>query len=229
MASPSCNHFLDQLESWMDGQHTPEAQAHLASCAGCRAIVGDLGALKVAAREWTVSEEAPERVWLSVRAQLEQEGLIKPAPEAATQATPARQGPSSINWLRGWFAALPRPAIAGAYLAALVAVAFAMSGPVSKRYNNYQWMSATQDETAQLSAQLDTAEAEQNASFSDPNPVVSASLHSNLAIVDNYIALCEKSVQEDPQDEIARDYLYDAYHQKADLLAQISERGDYGR
>jgi hypothetical protein len=41
--------------------------------------------------------------------------------------------------------------------------------------------------------------------------------------------LCEKSVREDPEDEVARDYLYDAYHQKADLLAQISERGDYGR
>jgi hypothetical protein len=224
MASPSCNHFLDQLESWMDGQHTPEAQAHLANCADCRTIVGDLGAIKVVAREWTASEEAPERVWTSLRAQLEQEGLIKPSPAAATREKPARTG-----WLRGWFTAVPRPALAGAYLAALVAVAFAMSGPVSKRYNNYQWMSATQDETAQLSAQLDTAEAEQNASFSDPNPVVSASLHSNLAIVDNYIALCEKSVQEDPQDEIARDYLYDAYHQKADLLAEISERGDYGR
>jgi hypothetical protein len=232
MASPSCNQFLDRLESWMDGQHTPEAQAHLATCPDCRAIVGDLGAIKVAAREWTASEEAPERVWVSLRTQLEQEGLIRTAPEVTTPERPARIGQIGspfVNWVRGWFAALPRPALAGAYLAALVAVAFALSGPVTKRYDNYRWMAATQDETAPLSAALDTAEAEQNASFSDPNPVVSASLHSNLAIVDNYIALCEKSVQDDPQDEMARDYLYDAYHQKADLLAQISERGDYGR
>jgi hypothetical protein len=46
-----------------------------------------------------------------------------------------------------------------------------------------------------------------------------------LAIVDNYIALCEKSVREDPENEIARDYLYEAYEQKADLLAQMTERG----
>jgi len=224
MASPSCNHFLNQLESWMDGQHTPEAQAHLASCPNCKALVCDLGAIKVAAREWTASEEAPERVWVSLRAQLEQEGLIRTAPEV-----PAPEKPARLGWLRGWFAALPRPAIAGAYLAALVAFAFALSGPVTKRYDNYRWIAATQDQTAPLSATLDTAEAEANASFSDPNPVVSASLRSNLAIVDNYIALCEKSVQDDPEDEMARDYLYDAYHQKADLLAQISERGDYSR
>jgi hypothetical protein len=58
------------------------------------------------------------------------------------------------------------------------------------------------------------------------NSDVSASLHRNLAIVDNYIALCEKSVHDEPQNELARDYLYEAYRQKADLLAQMSERGE---
>ena len=58
---------------------------------------------------------------------------------------------------------------------------------------------------------------------------MTASLHDNLAIVDNYIALCEKSVSEDPENEVARDYLYEAYEQKADLLAQMTERGVNGR
>ena len=55
---------------------------------------------------------------------------------------------------------------------------------------------------------------------------MSTSLHENLAIVDNYIALCEKSVREEPENEVAREYLYQAYQQKADLLAQMTERGD---
>ena len=126
-----------------------------------------------------------------------------------------------------WFPSLPRPVLAGAYLAVLVAVAFSLVKPVTHRVNDYRWMTGTQDDTAMVSAQLDTAE--QNTQFADSNPEVTASLHQNLAIVDNYITLCEKSVREDPEDEVARDYLYDAYHQKADLLAQISERGDYGR
>jgi hypothetical protein len=33
-------------------------------------------------------------------------------------------------------------------------------------------------------------------------------------------------VQEEPQNEMARDYLYGAYQQKADLLAQMTERGE---
>ncbi len=79
-----------------------------------------------------------------------------------------------------------------------------------------------------MSAQL-TAEQDSFASFDDANPVVTASLNNNLAIVDNYIALCEKSVQEEPQNEVARDYLYEAYQQKADLLAQMTERGENNR
>jgi hypothetical protein len=53
---------------------------------------------------------------------------------------------------------------------------------------------------------------------------VTASLHSNLEIVDNYISLCQDSVREEPDNEIARDYLYEAYQQKADLVAQLNER-----
>lgn len=219
MYSPSCNRFLNQLESWMNGEHSPEAQAHFGSCPHCRGVLEDLSSIQTAARDWAGAEEPPDRVWLAIRSQLQQEGVIRTAPETA----------SHRGWFRGWFSALPRPALAGAYLAALVAVAFFLSGPVSRSYNNYRWISSTQHATAPLSAELNNAETEQVAAISDPNPEVSASFHSSLAIVDNYIALCEKSVQEDPEDEVARDYLYDAYHQKADLLAQISERGDYSR
>jgi hypothetical protein len=55
---------------------------------------------------------------------------------------------------------------------------------------------------------------------------VNASFQKNLQIVDKYIAMCEKSVREEPGNELARDYLYGAYQQKADLLAEMSERGE---
>jgi hypothetical protein len=216
MATPSCKDFQSQFESWMEGELSPDARAHVSDCRSCARLIEDLSMIRLAANEWNASEEPPARVWTSLRAQLVQEGLIRePQPE-----------PKS-SWLPGWFTALPRSVLAGAYLAALVGVAFALSGPVTRRVNDYRWISGTQDSTAMVSAQLDTAE--QNAQFAESNPEVTASFHQNLAIVDNYISLCEKSVREDPEDEVARDYLYDAYHQKADLLAQISERGDYGR
>ena len=116
--------------------------------------------------------------------------------------------------------------LAGAYLAALVAVAFALSGPVNKRVNEARWLKGTQTSTSPLSAQLNFAEQNSNSFVTRADPAVTASLHQNLALVDKYIALCEKSVNEEPQNEVARDYLYEAYQQKADLLTQMTERGE---
>ena len=47
-------------------------------------------------------------------------------------------------------------------------------------------------------------------------------------MVDNAISICEKTMREEPQNEIAREYLYGAYQQKAELLASMTERGEIG-
>ena len=221
MATITCRDFLAYLEPWMEGECPPDAQAHVRICSHCSSVIKDLEAIHTEARSWNASEQdAPERVWTSLRAQLEQEGLIYDAVPAHEAAAPR------AGWFSRLFPRLPRPVLAGAYLAALVAVAFALSGPVNKRVNEARWLKGTQISTSPLSAQLNFAEQNSNSYVSRSNPVVSASLHQNLAIVDNYIALCEKSVSEDPQNEVARDYLYEAYQQKADLLTQMTERGE---
>jgi hypothetical protein len=107
-----------------------------------------------------------------------------------------------------------------------VALGFALSGPLNRQTNEARWLEGTQVATSPLSAKLNIVEQTTIPSSRDLNPAVTASLRQNLAIVDNYILLCEKSVQEEPQNEVARDYLYEAYQQKADLLAQIGERGE---
>jgi hypothetical protein len=225
MATITCREFLNYLEPWMEGERPPDAQAHLRTCSHCSGVIKDLELIHTEARSWNALEQdAPERVWTSLRAQLEQEGLIRdaiPADAATAEAAARRSG-----WFAGRFPRLPRPVLAGGYLAALVAVAFALSGPVNKRVNEARWLKGTQTSTSPLSAQLNFAEQNSNSYVSRSNPVVAASLHQNLAIVDNYIALCEKSVSEEPQNEVARDYLYEAYQQKADLLTQMTERGE---
>lgn len=225
MATITCRDFLAYLEPWMEGERPPDAQAHVRTCSHCSGVIKDLEAIHTEAGSWNASEQdAPERVWTALRAQLEQEGLIHdtiPAGEGR-----ARAAAPSAGWFAGLFPRLPRPVLAGAYLAALVAVAFALSGPVNKRVNESRWLKGTQISTSPLSAQLNFAEQNSNSYVSRSSPVVAASLHQNLAIVDNYIALCEKSVSEDPQNEVARDYLYEAYQQKADLLTQMTERGE---
>src|ERR1700723_3977355 len=214
MATITCREFLNYLEPWMEGERPPDAQAHVRSCANCSGVVKDLEMIHAEVRSWSASEQdAPERVWTSLRAQLEQEGLIDeaiPEHEDAAKVQAPRTG-----WFSNLFPQLPRPVLAGAYLAALVAVAFALSGPVNKRVNEARWLKGTQISTSPLSAQLNFAEQNSNSYVSRSNPVVAASLHQNFAIVDNYIALCEKSVSEETHNEVARDYLYEAYQQKA--------------
>ena len=207
----------------MEGERPSDARAHLLTCGDCRSLAADLDAIQKTAQSFAFDDVKPSpRVWLAVREQLEREGLIRPD----RQPVPAR---GSASWLDVVFAAVPRPVIAGAYLAALIAVGVALTGPASSNLNDARWLSRTENSTQPLSAQLDTAEQDTSSALTNIDPVVAASLHKNLAIVDNYIALCEKSVREDPQDENARDYLYGAYQQKADLLAQMSDRGDNGQ
>lgn len=232
MATTSCKQFMDSIEQWMEGEHPANLRSHVRDCPNCMSFAQDLEKIRTEARSWTLSEtDAPERVWIALRAKLELEGLIldgSPVQEDRKnrRAFAVKDEAAGHGWLGGLFRGLPRPVLAGAYLAALVAIAFALSGPVNKRVNEERWLEGTRIATSPLSAQLNTAEQSSISSLTDSNPDVTASLHQNLAIVDNYIALCEKSVNEEPQNEVARDYLYEAYQQKADLLARMNERGD---
>jgi hypothetical protein len=224
MAVNNCKDFLNRLETWAASEHPADAQSHLRSCADCRALFEDIHAIRAEARSWGAQDAEPrERVWIALRAQLEQEGLIRPASLARPLSAVA---PARENWLDHLVRRIPRPALAGAYLSILVALGFAFGGPLNQQTNEARWLEGTQVATSPLSARLDIVERSPVPASRDLNPAVTASLHQNLAIVDNYISLCEKSVQEEPQNEVARDYLYEAYQQKADLLAQIGERGE---
>jgi hypothetical protein len=230
MSTMGCNEFLNRLDEWMDGVRPSEGRAHVRECANCRSLVEDMDAIRQTAGAWAAADEdPPARVWVSLRARLEQEGLIRGGAHGEVREEESHRAMGIVGWIEGVFAAVPRPALAGAYLLALIAVSIALTGPSTRQLNESRWISGTQDSTGQMSAQLQTAEQDSVSALQESNPVVTASLHDNLAIVDNYIALCEKSVREEPENEVARDFLYDAYEQKADLLAQMTERGVNGR
>ena len=221
-SSMNCEIFYGQLENWLEGVRSAAAESHLRGCHSCQAIVQDFDAIHVAAQDWS-REEVPApspRVWDSLKAQLESEGLIR-----AHGAAPAE---SQEGWFARFMPSFARPALAGAYLVALMAGGFLLSGPGSQQMADQRWMEGTRTATSPVRSQLDAVETSV-ASFRATDPIVMASLHKNLGIVDNYIALCEKSMQEEPGNETVRDYLYSAYQQKADLLAEMTERGDDGR
>lgn len=212
MATVQCNQFMEMIEPWMEGEHRPGAVAHLGDCDRCRVLLADLEAIRAAGRELAEAEvDPPERVWAAVRAQLESQGLIR------------RPGN-----LRNWFGiavpALPAPALAGAY-AALLLIGGVLVGSQTNNLNDIVWQDHTQVLNASLDTQFSAVEQDTVAGLHEHNPDVTAALNENLAMVDNYISLCKKSVREEPQNEMVRDYLYGAYQQKAELLATMAERG----
>jgi len=226
----NCKQFTDQLDEWISGERSAAARVHARECPQCRSIAEDFVAIGRAAREWSVEDAAPSpRLWNALRAQLQEEGLIRDssrnAADLAARPQPQVTASKPAGWFAGLFSGALRPALAGAYLALLIAVSILFIGPSGKQIDDSQWLARTQTSIKPLNIELDSAEHAVLSDLATANPVVSASFHQNLAIIDRDIALCEKSVHEEPGNELARDYLYEAYEQKADLLDQMADRG----
>ena len=197
-----------EQEGWTP---VPEAaRAHLAGCGSCQSLVADLTAIVATAHLLPAEVEPPARVWKSLRAQLEEEGIIK------TPASARR----SRSWWHG-FADMFQTrvlATAGVGLLILAAAALQLQHPVpapAEAQNIYAGaaMDLSNDEAHLLNMQLTSSSA------------VDVSLRQNLDIVDGFIADCERRMKEEPRDDLAREYLSGAYQQKAELLSAMMERG----
>ena len=214
MSVANCSEFLNHVDQWVEGQEVAGARDHSRACASCRALADDLATIRLAAITLPESDDDPSpQLWRNLRAELEREGLIH-------NSRPSH--PETVGAFADLFSFVPRPVLAAAYVAALVASGLVLSRPTPVPSVANGWIQRSDS----LSAQLQDAEKDEVAALSSLSPSVTDDLRKNLTIVDNDIALCEKSVREQPNNEIARDYLYSAYQQKADLLALISERGD---
>jgi hypothetical protein len=211
MPAMRCNEFMDSLELWMEGERRSDAEAHLRNCAACSALVADLERIRGAAHELN-DVDPPARVWSSIRSRMEAEGMI------------ARH--DRWAWLPSFGTGWMRPVFAGAFLAILVASGYELGTRVHKVSIHDEWVNGNQAATAPIKADLGNFELHAVSALHENNPTVNVAFKNNLEIVDNSIAECEKSVQDDPENELARDYLYGAYQQKADLLEQMSERGE---
>jgi hypothetical protein len=226
MANMRCEQFQDVLAEQIDGPLPQDAAAHLDACPQCRWLRDDLQAIAVAAREWgTVETDPPARVWISIEARLRAEGLIADPGLAATEPK---------GWRAGWWNLAARLELAGAYVLLLL-VAAGLAGYRSLPVTTAQLTSQPSDSAsavqmhepaldrlgATLDGNMQLAVASLSPNYGDS---LALSLQRNLQIVDNLIVVCEKKVRENPEDQLAREYLYGAYQQKADLLAVAMDR-----
>jgi hypothetical protein len=196
-----------EQEGWTP---VPEAaREHLAGCSSCQSLVEDLTAIVATAHLLPAEIEPPARVWTSLRAQLEAEGIIK---------TPVAAGQGS--WWHGFSDLFRARVLATAAVGVLIVAAVALQfqhpqAPSTEAQNIYSDTAAVlnNDEAHLLNMQLTS------------NSAVDVSLRQNLEIVDKFIADCEQRMKEQPRDDFAREYLSGAYQQKAELLSAMMERG----
>jgi hypothetical protein len=219
-----CEQFEQLLGQQGDGGLPEPALAHLEACEACRALLADFGAIHDMALALGAEGIAPpERVWISLRNQLEAERLIL-GPRAA---------PRSAS--HHWWAVIQRPAVAGAFLGLVLAGAATVSFWSNVPQTAVQSQLTLQQETSPVPSADSVFKEEVLTVGSDSIPglrrqdtAVTDSFRRNLQIVDNFIAICEKSVREQPDNQMAREYLYGAYQQKAELLATAMNRSMTG-
>jgi hypothetical protein len=207
-----CAEFEQILEQGSVGPLPVAAASHLGACTVCHSLWNDLEAIRQAGGQLGAEDAAPpEQLWNALRVQLEAEGLVRTAPAS--------------DWLSRWLAQTPRPVLAGAYAAVLiVAVTFASyTNPAGLPFNRRVILSQAPLESG-LGPTLDGNFKQVMASLPQRDVALADSFQHNLGIVDDLIAVCEKSVRELPDDPVARDYLYGAYQQKAVLLATAMDR-----
>ena len=205
----------------------PEAaRGHVSGCQACSSLVADFERIVAAAHDIPAEVEPPARIWIALSAQLQAEGIIRETRiDVATESAPWWQGFGQL--IRGRMLATAAVAVL------IVAVGvFQMrhkneSGPVANRTPEIS-APITAEPFAEAGTSLDQEEQSlgpiQTVSTSSTQ-AVDNSLRENLVTFNAFIKECRKRLKEDPNDQIARDYLSAAYQQKAEILAAMMERG----
>ncbi len=204
----------------------PEAaRGHVSGCQACSSLVADFERIVAAAHEIPAEVDPPTRIWIALSAQLESEGIIrKPKMDVATESAPWWQGFGQL--IRGRMLATAAVALL------IVAVGILQIGrkpaPPNTKTAVVVATPAVAEPFAEAATSLDQEEQSlgpiQTVSTSSTS-AVDNSLRENLVTLNAFIKECRKRLKEDPNDQVARDYLSAAYQQKAEILAAMMERG----
>lgn len=110
-----CKEFASVLEQQGFSPLPDAARDHLAACSECQDFLADISSIVTAAKQLPAELDPPQRIWVSLRAQLEAEGLVR---EPAI-LTPETAG----SWLRNLRALFTPRSLATAGVGVALAIA----------------------------------------------------------------------------------------------------------
>jgi hypothetical protein len=211
----TCEEFERVLPELGSG-HSIEQEEHLKSCSACSDLVADLNSISRQARHLRGSEEPSPWVWNSIEVALRQEGLIRQPQQEHSFVHPPR-----LSWKLRWLV----PA-AAAFLVAFGVlmhqrgtgpqVADQQSRPVGVETADLQRPNQANEMGGDDLQLLDTVASR--------TPSMRAAYEANLRAVNAYIRDAEQSAHSDPNDEVAQQYLRNAYEQKAMVYEMALDR-----
>ncbi len=211
----TCIEFQRVLPEMLEGAGSAAQEAHLKSCPMCSGLVSDLQAIAEGARQLRTSEEPSPRVWNSIEITLRQEGLIR-KPE------PARQRFAVPSFASRWGAA--RWLVPAAAVLLLGFVLWLNNRPITRVAEEQAANSPGMAVSPQASVASDTDDQQMLAEVAQAAPLMKAAYEDNLRSVNAYIRDAQWSVEQNPNDEEAREYLLQAYEQKAMLYEMALDR-----
>jgi hypothetical protein len=204
----TCFEFQDILPDMIDGEAKGEHAAHLKSCSECSDLVSDLRAIAEGAKLLAGADEPSPRVWANIQRTLEAEGLI---------VTPMQSGGVLVSSRRHW----TRWAWVGS-IAAVLALSAALL--IQKRDRTIQNTASNPGVSAPVSSSSSTEDVDDEQLLADMSPTTRSVYEQNLKSVNASIQDAQASLAQDPDNEEARHFLQDAYHQKAMVYELAMDR-----
>ena len=196
----SCAEFQRVLPYIIETGGNAEQERHLRECAVCSDLVADLKYIVEQAKLLVPMEDPSPQVWEGIKASLEREGRIKPARSRGRLLGP-------ISWI--------------AALGVIILVVF--SAFLVERSRQQQAAASVENITPPLqTVSLNTVPTEQDDELllqqvAASRPSSASTYQSTLQQVNASIADAKKTLEQNPDDEDARQSLMRAYQQKAVL------------
>ncbi len=213
-----CQEFDESLMAYLEGEEARDIRAHAEHCSSCGGLLDDLEFIRSTAKDLPLESPSP-RVWSNIRATLDQEGFFR------TRESFWRK------WTRGSSFVPGRAPAAALALAIVLAIMLVYKGDIRKRVNSNPaptrvaatvplGLSSVQTNLVHtVQAMEESYKAREG--LLDPN--AKQVYQAGLASLDNSIHECLDSLQKQPHNILVREYLMQAYAQKAEVLASALE------
>ena len=211
----TCQEYDGQIDDYVDGALPEpvrlECEAHLSTCASCRALTTDLQTIRQATRALEPHVPSPQ-VWYRLA--------------AAIDAQP--RGLSSV-WLGSW-----QRAVAGATTCAVLIAGLSWLGgrlaPIAREHDRVASVALTTGDTLPIdAAEFSAIEQQYTAAIAGLEDITRDQraaldmetadvLTANLKVIDGAIGESRAALDQDPDSSVAQDTLFDALRDKLALL-----------